>query len=114
MYVVTPAAYWSQKEVFDWSIYRWRPVHPDSPYRGVTIEIDPDERVLGGQLLAWGDTIPTGFATVAEGIAQERRLVAERMAALAENTWNRQKLRSYEEFSRAYEALRRAAGILID
>lgn len=114
MYVVTPAAYWSQKEVFDWSVYRWRPVHPDSPYRGVTVEIDPDERVLGGQLLAWGDTIPTSFPSVAEGIAEERRLVAERMAALSENTWNREKLRSYAEFEQAYQSLCRAASILID
>lgn len=114
MYVVTPAAYWSQKEVFDWSIYRWRPVHPESPYRGVTIEIPENARVLGGQLLAWGDTIPSNFPTVAEGVAEERRLVAERMAALAENTWNAQKLRSYADFSASYEALARAAGILIE
>lgn len=113
MYVVTPAVYWSQKEVFDWSIYRWRPVHPDSPYRGVTIEIPENARVLGGQLLAWGDTIPSNFPTVAEGIAEERRLVAERMAALAENTWNAQKVRNYADFSAAYESLARAAGILI-
>ena len=114
MYVVTPAAYWSQKEVFDWSVYRWRPVHPDSPYRGVTVEIDPTDRVLGGQLLAWGDAIPSGFPTVAEGIAEERRLVAERMAALSENTWNCEKLRTYEEFSHAYGAIAPAAGKLID
>lgn len=114
MYVVTPAAYWSQKEVFGWSVYRWRPVHPDSPYRGVTVEIDPTDRVLGGQLLAWGDTIPTSFPTVAEGIAEERRLVAERMAALSENTWNREKLCTYEEFSHAYGAIAPAAGKLID
>ena len=113
MYVVTPAAYWSQKEVFDWSIYRWRPVHPDSPYRGVTIEIPANDKVLGGQLLAWGDTIPSNFPTVAEGIAEERRLVAERMAALAENTWNSEKMRNYADFSASYEALARAAGILI-
>ena len=113
MYVVTPAAYWSQKEVYDWTIYRWTPVHPDSPYRGVTIEIPANDNVLGGQLLAWGDTIAGNFPTVAEGIAEERRLVAERMAALADNTWNREKMRSYAEFSAAYEALARAAGILI-
>lgn len=114
MYVVTPAAYWSQKEVFDWSVYRWRPVHPDSPYRGVTVEIDPTDRVMGGQLLAWGDTIFTSFPTVAEGIAEERRLVAERMAALSENTWNREKHCTYEEFSHAYGAIAPAAGKLID
>ena len=78
------------------------------------MEIDPDERVLGGQLLAWGDTIPTSFPSVAEGIAEERRLVAERMAALSENTWNREKLRSYAEFEQAYQSLCRAASILID
>ena len=113
MYVVTPAAYWTQKEVYNWSIYRWTPVHPASPYRGVTVEIPANDNVLGGQLLAWGDTIPTSFPTVAEGIAEERRLVAERMAALAENTWNCEKLRDYAAFSEAYEALARAAGILI-
>lgn len=113
MYVVTPAAYWSQKDVFDWSIYRWRPMHPDSPYRGITAEIAPDERVLGGQLLAWGDSIASSFATVAEGIAEERRLVAERMAALSENTWNREKVRTFADFGRAYDLLSPAAGILI-
>ena len=114
MYVVTPVAYWSQKEVFDWSIYRWRPVHPDSPYRGVTAEISPSDCVLGGQLLAWGDAIATNFATVAEGVAEERRLVAERMAALSENTWTREKLRTYAQFSHAYELVAPAAQTLID
>ena len=113
MYVVTPAAYWPQKQVFDWSVYRWTPVHPESPYLGVTAEIPANANVLGGQLLAWGDTIPTNFRTVAEGIAEERRLVAERMAALSENTWNREKVRGYDEFSAAYESLCAAAGILI-
>ncbi|MBQ7380304.1 MAG: family 20 glycosylhydrolase [Clostridia bacterium] len=113
MYVVAPVAYWSQKEVYDWSVYRWRPVHPGSPYRGVTIEIPANQNVLGGQLLAWGDAIPGHFETVAEGIAEERRLVAERMAALSENTWNREKIRSYAEFAQAYEALCAAANILI-
>lgn len=114
MYVVTPVVYWSQREVFDWSVYRWRPVHPDSPYRGITAEILPTDRVIGGQLLAWGDAIAANFPTVAEGIAQERRLVAERMAALAENTWNREKLCTYAEFARAYEMIASAAGKLID
>ena len=98
MYVVTPNAYWSKEEVYGWSVYRWMAVHPQSPYRNTCLEIEPDERVRGGQLLAWGDSIASSFPTVLEGIREEQRLVEERAAILAEHTWNRRASLSAEEF----------------
>ncbi len=98
MYVVTPVAYWKPEEVFDWNVYTWHPVHPHSPYQQTGLVIDPTEQVEGGQLLAWGDRIMSEFPTVAEGVREEQRLVEERVPALAENTWNREKRTDREEF----------------
>ena len=98
MYIVTPAVYWSREEVYDWSIYKWTPVHGGSPYAGTTYENGPDDNIIGGQLLAWGDAIEKSFPTVEEGIREERRLVAERASILSERTWNREKAVETEEF----------------
>lgn len=103
MYIVTPRTYWTQEEVFDWDIFHWQAVHSGSPYYGKTLAAEPTPAVIGGQLLAWGDHIAGGdFPTVAEGIAAERALIAERAPMLAENTWNREKRRTYADAAAAY------------
>ena len=99
MYVVTPAAYWSLEEVYNWDIFTWRPVHPDSPYIRTGLTIQPTEQVEGGQLLAWGDHIPTKFKRVEDGVREEQRLMTERTTALSQNTWNIQKLGDFATFS---------------
>ncbi|MBQ9780874.1 MAG: beta-N-acetylhexosaminidase [Clostridia bacterium] len=99
MYVVTPVAHWPLNEVYDWSIYKWRPVHPGSPYLHTGLEIEPTKQVEGGQLLAWGDHIPTRFENIDDGVRAEFDLMAERASALSENTWNVEKRCDFEAFS---------------
>lgn len=105
MYVVTPEAFWTQREIFDWSVYKWTPVHQKSPYYGTTLEIEPSEQVMGGQLHAWGDAIARSFPTAAEGVFAERELLLERLPVLAENTWNSEKAVSFEDFMVKYKPL---------
>ena len=102
MYVVTPVAYWPLNEVYDWSIYRWRPVHPGSPYLHAGLTIEPTNQVEGGQLLAWGDHIPTRFDNIDDGVQAEFDLMAERASALSENTWNIEKRCDFEAFSQRF------------
>ncbi len=99
MYVVTPVVYWTPEQVFDWSVYKWKPVHPGSPYLNTGLEIEPTNQVEGGQLLAWGDHIVKQFENVAEGVREEQRLIEERTPALAEGTWHREKPTDWAEFS---------------
>lgn len=98
MYVVTPVAHWPLSEVYDWSIYKWRPVHPGSPYLHTGLEIEPTKQVEGGQLLAWGDHIPKQYDDIDDGVKAEFDLMAERASALSENTWNVEKRCDFEAF----------------
>ena len=88
MYIVTPAAYWTPQEIYEWSIYRWKAVHPQSPYNQTPLVIDPDPHVRGGMLLAWGDHLTTNYKKLDKGIQAEQRLIEERVPFLAYNTWN--------------------------
>ena len=95
MYIVTPEPVWPPQELYDWSIYKWMPVHPESPLKGIGYKAEPTEQIIGGQLLAWGDRLP-GFATPEEGADAELALLKERIPYLAENTWNREKKLPFE------------------
>lgn len=99
MYVVAPVAHWPQEEIYNWSVYRWRPMHPQSPYAGKTLEIQPTEQVEGGQLLAWGDHIEREYPVVAEGVRVEQAFIEEDCPCLSENLWNRTKVSDWNEFS---------------
>lgn len=105
MYIVAPETHWTQKELFNWSVYRWSGVHPQSPYKDKILEIEPTDQVIGGQLHAWGDTLAQSFSTVEEGVFVERELLLERLPMLAENTWNRVKSISFEDFIAKYQSL---------
>lgn len=105
MYVVTPVAYWSLEEVYNWNIYTWRPVHPGSPYLHTGLTIEPTNQIEGGQLLAWGDHIPTKFECVADGVREEQRLMEERALILAQNTWHIQKVMDYATFAEHHSAV---------
>ncbi len=98
LYVVAPVVERPVREVYDWTVYRWQPVHPQSPYLQGGLTVDPTEQIEGGQLLAWGDQIERSYPTVTEGVRDEQRIVTERTPALAENTWNRIKQTTWEEF----------------
>ncbi len=99
MYVVTPVVAWTPEEVYNWSVYKWKPVHPGSPYLHTGLEIQPTAQVEGGQLLAWGDHIMRNYPNVAEGVREEQRLVEERTPALAEGTWHREKPTDFADFA---------------
>ena len=99
MYVVTPVIHWSPEEIYNWSIYTWRPYHPRSPYAGGSLTIEPTEKVEGGMLLAWGDHIKRKFPVLSEGIRKEQQLVEERVPPFTENVWNREKPTDWNEFS---------------
>lgn len=98
MYIVTPRTMWTPKEVFDWSIYRWQAIHPESPYMETAYECEPNSQIIGGQLLAWGDHILREYPNVIDGVREEKKCIAERLPMLAENTWNITKVTDYESF----------------
>ncbi len=105
MYIVTGAISWSPEEVFRWSIYYWNAVHPQSPYKDTGIQVEPCHQILGGQLLAWGDTITTAFPSVAHGVCEERNLLRDRLPCLAENTWNVEKRYDFEQLAPTIQKL---------
>ena len=105
MYIVAPDVKWTPAEVCEWSIYKWRPVHPGSPYLGGCFECEPTPAVRGGQLLAWGDRVPAAFAdNIEEGVRVERALLAERLPFLAQNVWNNPPALEYNELAPAANA----------
>lgn len=105
MYIVTPNTHWSPEEVYNWSVYHWKPVHPGSPYAGRSLTIEPTMQVEGGQLLAWGDRIMGCYPNVAEGVREEQRLMEERVLCLTENVWNREKPLSWDAFKPKMEKI---------
>lgn len=113
MYVVTPVAHWPLRDVYDWSIYKWRPVHPGSPYIQTGLEIEPTKQVEGGQLLAWGDHIPRVYSNIDEGVKAEFDLMAERASALSENTWNVEKRCDFDAFSARADRAAKLLSLLI-
>ncbi len=106
LYIVTPDVHWSQEQVFNWDIYSWKPVHPQSPFpEGFTIK--PNDKVLGGQILAWGDQIITKYkGNIRNGVMEEMKLLLERLPALSEKTWNVNSKLKYSVFTESYEKTR--------
>ncbi len=102
-YVVTPVVMWSQKEVFDWSVYSWKAVHPDSPIKETGYESPKSEQIIGGQLHAWGDAILRDCPSLEEGVYQEWNHLMDRLPMIAENTWNKEKATDFETFMAVLE-----------
>lgn len=98
MYVVTNRVCWTPEEVYNWTIYTWRPVHGGSPYIKTGYVSAPDPRIIGGQLLAWGDGL-VDDPDARGGALKERSLLLERIPCLSQNTWNVTARPSYEEFA---------------
>ena len=98
MYIVTPGCHWTRAEIYNWNIFKWRAMHPQSPYHTNDLIIEPCDAVLGGQLLAWGDHIVTDFENVDDGVRAEQKLIEERVPMLSENTWSKEKRCDYDEF----------------
>ena len=87
MYIVTPQTHWTANEIYEWNIYTWKAIHPDSPYRETPLVIEPTEQVKGGILLAWGDQL-SAMQDPDPGIKEEQKLIEERIPFLSYNTWN--------------------------
>lgn len=102
-YVVTPVVMWSQKEVFDWSLYSWKAVHPDSPIKENGYEAPKSKQIIGGQLHAWGDAIIRECSDFEEGVYQEWNHVMDRLPIVAENTWNIEKITDFESIMAALD-----------
>ena len=107
MYIVAPDVKWTPEEVNAWSIFKWRPVHPGSPFIGREYESEPTDKVLGGQLLAWGDRVISAYAgNENQGAFVEMKLLSERLPYLAQNTWNRDGREEFSSISRVVDNVR--------
>lgn len=104
-YIVTGHAHWTQKEIFDCNVFTWMPIHWGSPYYNSSLVIEPNDKVIGGGLLAWGDKIEALYPNVEDGVIDEMNLVIERIGATTENEWNFEKRTTYEKFTEAYARL---------
>ncbi len=88
LYIVTPGTHWTPAEILDWNPWTWQhwweksAAYPD----GFSIPRN-QTTVLGGQICAWGDVI-AGYEDYVKGIEEEKVLVAERLPALCQRTWN--------------------------
>lgn len=103
-YIVAPDTFWSVRECFDWNIFNFRPIHKDSPLKGISFTVPPYEKMIGGQLLSWGD-YGADCADPAAHLESEWRLVADRLPATAENVWNTEKRVVFAEFEESHGIL---------
>jgi len=78
---------WSPEKIYAWNPYRWENWYRPAP-SSRPIQLQPDPRVIGGQMAAWEQT------EIMEVPSLRRRL-----PALAERTWNPSMGRSYTDFS---------------
>ena len=106
-YIVAPDIFWSVRECFDWNIYNFRPIHKDSPLKGISFTVPPYDKMIGGQLLSWGDK-GVDCADPAAHLQSEWRLVADRLPATAENVWNVEKRVIFAEFEESHRLLTKA------
>ena len=113
MYVVTPTAMWKPEEVFDWSIWQWKAVHPQSPYLETGYQAPKNANIMGGQLLAWGDSIAKESPSIEQGVYDERNFLIERLPMLAENTWNVEKVTGYQSFEKTVDVLNKKLGKIV-
>lgn len=105
MYVCTPRKYWTPRNMYDWNIYTWIPVHYHSPYYQSKLEIEEDPRVIGGGLCSWNDSLIRVYEPdqIPEALEEELRMVCERVPMLSERTWHPQKKqpKSFDDYLKA-------------
>ena len=96
-YIVWPGHQRPVEELFNWSPRSFQAVHPNSPYRDEPYLAPQYDRLIGGQLLSWGD-YGVKASDPAAHLAGEFAAVSERIPATAEGVWNREKKIGFEEF----------------
>lgn len=109
LYIVPPGLGWTPEELFNWSIYSWKPMHSGSIYYPEGMTIEPHENVMGGLLLVFGDQL-LAMAPGEEldaGLAVEVSMVRERFPAFAEKNWNITSPLPYETFAERSEQVRK-------
>ncbi len=105
LYVVTPYWVYTAKDCYDWDINSFGTINEMSPYKHGTMRFNNADGILGGQLCSWGDGLKgdKNFKTPEEGLSDELGKIIERLPALAENTWSREKRRDYVSYLAAFE-----------
>ena len=103
-YVVTPLWVYSKKDCYNWDICSFGTINA-GPYKDGMMRMGKSNNIMGGQLNSWGDFVEKTdyYATGKLGRADGLRSVAERLTYIAENTWNTDKRKSYDDVSEASE-----------
>lgn len=102
-YVVTPLWVYSCKDCFNWDIRSFGTINDASPYGNGMMRLPENKLIIGGQLNSWGDFVEKTeyYENGAKGREDGLRTVAERLPYIAENTWNVEKRKNYDEVSSA-------------
>jgi len=101
LYIVAPSTSWTPAEILDWSIYGWQHWWEKSMAYPDGIQVEPTDKVLGGQICVWGDVLAK-YDSSEEAAADELVLIRERIPALAEKTWNINSTRNKDNFMNSY------------
>lgn len=104
-YVVTPLWVYSEKDAYNWDIASFGTINNGSPYRNGIMKMQSKENIIGGQLNSWGDFVENKdyYESGATGRADGLRSVAIRLPYIAENTWNVDKRKAYDEVKEAVD-----------
>ena len=113
LYVVIPYWIYTQKDCFDWDVNSFGTINELSPYKNGVMRFD-GLNIKGGQLCSWGDGLKCEYKDPEVGLAKELEEITERLPALAENTWNREKRRDYGDFVRIMNEHRAKIKKLLD
>lgn len=103
-YIVYPHHEKPVEELFNWSPRRFQATHPGSPYREEPYLMPRYDRLLGGELLSWGDH-GVNAPNPAAHLAGEFASIAQRLPATAEGAWNQEKPINFAEFEQTRAAL---------
>ncbi len=101
LYICTPHTHWTPGEILKWDIYRWQHWWEKSVASKQDIVVPDTAPVLGGQICAWGDQL-VGMSSNEEACRAELALIRERIAALAEKTWNTHSAVTAEALAEVY------------
>ena len=100
--MVAPRTFWRERDVFGWDLTLWTPIHNKSPYYGSCVRVDDCEQILGAGLCVWSDQLQKYYKDECpQGTRDEFEMAAERLPALAENSWNRKKVRNFDDYLEA-------------
>lgn len=98
-YIVTPVWHYTKKQCFDWDTSSFGTINEGSAYYNGMFKAENCGNIIGGQLNSWGDTIEKSFDTPQDGHDDEFEKISERLPAIAENCWNREKRITFEDFN---------------